>query len=473
MTDVSAESHPASAPLVTIGLPVFNGEAMIKRALGSLIDQNYPNLEIIISDNASTDATLKICRRVLRNRPNVRIIEQPINRGPHANFEAVLREAHGEFFMWAADDDVWRPTFVSTLVAELLEHPDACVAMCGIERRREDDTPFDIVRFVDELSPNGLPPSRLGPLAMSAKFNLFIYGLYRTEILRRGIAQFPRALGGDRMFVAHFALGYPFRYVDELLYLRTHRADHDRAYVAELAQRGAKLSQVLAFIRLIASTRALPLGRKLGLPYYACLYAGFVYRKEVAKFQYELLKLTKPSLRSRKRDSVLLTLLGILGAVAVGAGELGWGPHSWIGAGVFALSMSMLLLMVLQVRLSLAVKGEQDRMNLELQSARKKLRVLGEIVERDHEQLGLDSHRIRKLLAALYNGQTIEEGLTGAFDGIPPEMALASFEDRFGRLADDRFAPIGVAEDGPDDFASHLDGDHQDAEEHASRLAGG
>jgi glycosyltransferase involved in cell wall biosynthesis len=458
---------PTSPPLVTIGLPVYNGEASIKRALGSLIDQDYPNVEIIVSDNASTDATLKICRRILRGRPNARVIAQPINRGPHANFEAVVREAGGEFFMWAADDDVWRPHFVSSLVTELLEHPEACVAMCGVERRREDDSPFDIVRFVGELSPNGMPPSRLGPMTMSAKFNLFIYGLFRTEILKKGIGEFPRALGGDRMFVTQFALAHQFRYVDELQYLRTHRADHDRAYVEESAQRGAKFRQVMAFASMIVRSRVIPPERKLGLPAHVLKYARFVYRKEIAKLQYEILKLTKPSLRSRRRDSTLLTVLGLAASAALGAGLVGWAPRYAIPVGVLGLTLSITLLMALQVRLSLAVKGEQDRMNDELQSARKKLRVLGEIVEGDREQFGLDSYRVRKLLAMTAELQAALQDPERRLDVGPSDVLVHRFGDLQSRLGPETYVPLGASEESPAAFTPQLDDPEDEAEENA------
>ena len=443
---IEAERRPAnSAPLVTIGLPVYNGETTIKRALCSLLDQDYPNIEIVISDNASTDNTVKVCRRILKNRTNVRIIEQPINQGPHANFEAVVKEARGEFFMWGADDDYWRHSFVSRLVAELVENPDACVAMSGVDRRYEDNSRFDIVRFNDDLDPNGLPPSRLGPLTLTSKFNLFIYGLYRTDILRKGIAYFPRALGGDRMLVTHFALGHPFRYVDELLYMRTHRADHAEAYDAAAAKQGARLGQVMAFAALIARTRALPLVRKLGLPGYVTLYARFVFRDEVGALQDQLRKLIKPWLKPRNRDSLGLTLLGVAGAAVLGAGISGWTPRGWIGAGVFALALSFLLLML--------------RTSLELQSARKKLRILADVVERDHDMLGMDSHRVRKLLGQTEQIRAALIALEARLDSEPPDPSAFRLEDGVTRLPIDRPVAMSVSDPGAGGFRHDRDED--------------
>src|SRR4051812_8584622 len=110
------EDIPADLPLVTIGLPVYNGAPTVKRALLSLINQTYPNIQIVVSDNGSTDNTVAIVQRVLRRHPNWSVIEQPVNRGALANFDAVLQAADSPYFMWAADDDIWRPTFVARMI---------------------------------------------------------------------------------------------------------------------------------------------------------------------------------------------------------------------------------------------------------------------------------------------------------------------------------------------------------------------
>ncbi|MHB1620727.1 MAG: glycosyltransferase family 2 protein [Sulfuricella sp.] len=100
-------------PKVSIGMPVYNGEKFIFEALDSLIAQTFTDFELIISDNASTDGTEAICREYAARDPRIRYVRQSENRGPVANFQFVLDEAAGKYFMWAAADDEWSPTFVS------------------------------------------------------------------------------------------------------------------------------------------------------------------------------------------------------------------------------------------------------------------------------------------------------------------------------------------------------------------------
>ncbi len=92
-------------PLISIGLPVFNGESRIKNAIDDLLMQTYPNVEIIISDNASSDGTAEICRSYAEKYSVIRYIRHEKNLGAWQNFSFVLSEAKGEYFMWAAHDD--------------------------------------------------------------------------------------------------------------------------------------------------------------------------------------------------------------------------------------------------------------------------------------------------------------------------------------------------------------------------------
>jgi glycosyltransferase involved in cell wall biosynthesis len=100
-------------PKVSIGMPVYNGEKYIREALGSLLAQTFTDFELIISDNASTDGTEAICREYAARDSRIRYVRQSENRGPAPNFQYVLNEAVGQYFMWAAADDEWLPTFVS------------------------------------------------------------------------------------------------------------------------------------------------------------------------------------------------------------------------------------------------------------------------------------------------------------------------------------------------------------------------
>jgi glycosyltransferase involved in cell wall biosynthesis len=110
-------------PLVSVGIPTYNRASGLKRAVGSALAQSYENLEVVISDNASTDGTRELCESLARSDPRVRYHRQPENRGPTANFREVLDRASGEFFMWLADDDWIDTDYVSACVGERLHDP--------------------------------------------------------------------------------------------------------------------------------------------------------------------------------------------------------------------------------------------------------------------------------------------------------------------------------------------------------------
>jgi glycosyltransferase involved in cell wall biosynthesis len=97
---------------ISIGMPVYNGEATIGTAIAAVLAQTFADFELIVSDNASTDGTVEICRRAAMSDPRIRIIEQPRNLGAAANFEFVLKAAQAPFFAFAAADDWMEPNFI-------------------------------------------------------------------------------------------------------------------------------------------------------------------------------------------------------------------------------------------------------------------------------------------------------------------------------------------------------------------------
>lgn len=117
-----------NTPQVSIGMPVYNGEKFLKQSLNSLLSQNFVNFELIISDNASTDKTEKICKEYSSQDKRIKYIRQAKNLGSHQNFNFVLQESQGEYFMWAAVDDQWSPNFISLLLEALEKKKEAAGA---------------------------------------------------------------------------------------------------------------------------------------------------------------------------------------------------------------------------------------------------------------------------------------------------------------------------------------------------------
>jgi glycosyltransferase involved in cell wall biosynthesis len=174
-------------PLVSVGVPVYNGAEFVAEALQSVLAQDYPNLELIVCDNASEDETEAICRRIAASDNRVRYLRNPVNIELVSNFQRTLDEARGRYFSWLAHDDVMSdPAYLRTVVSYLEEHPDV-VACATAFRLLNSQFAFagDVIQF-PELTPERWPAS----MQMFFRWphgweGLVVYGLVRTGGLRR------------------------------------------------------------------------------------------------------------------------------------------------------------------------------------------------------------------------------------------------------------------------------------------------
>jgi glycosyltransferase involved in cell wall biosynthesis len=107
-------------PIVSIGMPIYNGQEYVALALESLLAQDFRNFELLISDNGSTDDTETICRRYAALDTRLKYVRQSGNYGAIYNFNFVLDSARGKYFMWASDHDLWASSMLSQYI-EVLE----------------------------------------------------------------------------------------------------------------------------------------------------------------------------------------------------------------------------------------------------------------------------------------------------------------------------------------------------------------
>ena len=107
-----SDSSQIKSTKVSVGLPVYNGEKFIQRRLDSILNQTFTDFELIISDNASNDATSKICQEYIKKDKRVRYFRQNKNIGIVQNWNFVLQQAKYEYFVWASVDDLWNPNFL-------------------------------------------------------------------------------------------------------------------------------------------------------------------------------------------------------------------------------------------------------------------------------------------------------------------------------------------------------------------------
>lgn len=199
-------THP---PLVSIGVPVYNGEQCIKNALESLVTQSYRNLEIIISDNASTDLTAEICREFVARDPRVRYQRNVVNIGLTANFRKVLNLATGEFFTWACADDIRPPDAVENLVAAFLRNPHAVMSHGPVIAAPRDVT-IEISNKMDLAITNAAQRVRI--FTKNLRHNAILYGLYRRRELRE--AGFGDHYGQDYLLCLQMCLAGQVAYVE-------------------------------------------------------------------------------------------------------------------------------------------------------------------------------------------------------------------------------------------------------------------
>lgn len=173
-------------PKVSIGMPVYNGEKFIKTALDSLIAQNFEDWELLIADNASSDATASICTEYVARDKRISYVRHEVNEGAMFNFKYVLKQAQSEFFMWAACDDIWEADFISECVNLLSANLKRSVAFCEILNVDTFNRPYKTEKSFQALSMNSscsLIYRYIMEHELFGKANI-IYGLYRLNAIK-------------------------------------------------------------------------------------------------------------------------------------------------------------------------------------------------------------------------------------------------------------------------------------------------
>lgn len=193
-------------PKVTVGIPVFNGERFVERAVRCFLEQDFDDLEVIVADNASTDATLEICQDIASTDPRVTVLTSEHNKGAAPNFNRLVDAARSPYFKWAAHDDWCSPDFISATVASLEAHPKAVLsyAPMGVE-----DDSGRIFRWKDQILPD-LESDDVRRRCREMLWRLedptqLIFGLMRTNILRR-TGRIPNTPEPDRVLLNELVL---------------------------------------------------------------------------------------------------------------------------------------------------------------------------------------------------------------------------------------------------------------------------
>lgn len=170
--------------LVSIGIPAYNVDRYLARALDSLLNQSISNFEIIISDNASTDGTGAICEAYARRDPRIRYIRQPNNIGAPRNWNVVVHESRGIFFKWASASDLCSPTMLEQCVNAL--QADSKIVLCYGKTQFIDENDLPLCIFESELGfEEDRPSDRMAHICSHMTVNNLQCGVFRLDTLRR------------------------------------------------------------------------------------------------------------------------------------------------------------------------------------------------------------------------------------------------------------------------------------------------
>jgi glycosyltransferase involved in cell wall biosynthesis len=219
----------------------------LRETLESVAAQDHPNLEIVISDDASSDGTAEICHDFARRDARCRVERHPQRLGWIGNYNSLLRHCTGDYFLWVPHDDVYDPAYVGALVALLEARPDAVLAYSttlAIDERGTVLGTFGGNAALGRASTRLQRGLRYLWWAEEEKFIPF-RGVVRSDAIRRvgGLESGPWGIFADDLWLYRLALLGGFIHEDRpLCRKRIHRASVSTMNRYTLGQRLAYLA---------------------------------------------------------------------------------------------------------------------------------------------------------------------------------------------------------------------------------------
>jgi glycosyltransferase involved in cell wall biosynthesis len=241
--------------LFSVGLPVHNGAERIEEVVRSVLAQDHARLELVVCDNASTDATEDLCRELARLDRRILYHRHPRNIGMLNNFTSVIRMAHGDYFRWIGDDDWLAPTFITRALEAFAEDDRRLLVTTRISYSapsgsESSDPSYDGARLASTD-----PIDRLEEmLRLLNESRLMVDPLY-AAVRRESIAVIPRRniLREDEVFATKLALAGPWGHVPEILAGRSIRTERSAAVARRLGVPGwqSHVSSTLECIEIL------------------------------------------------------------------------------------------------------------------------------------------------------------------------------------------------------------------------------
>ena len=215
--DIHQTVQANSEPFVTIGLPTYNRPVGLQKCLESILKQTYSNLEIIISDNCSTDeAVQNVIKQYAAKDGRIKHFQQPVNIGLEENFNFVYAKASADYFIWMSDDDYFDANYVQTCVMFLVNNPDHILCSGIAKYYSGNNFLFDEKMFrLDQ----GSVYTRIFTYFRKAGKNGNFYGIFRNQVLHA--KPLGEHVGCDWSFMAKLAVLGKLTYVSTTTYHRS------------------------------------------------------------------------------------------------------------------------------------------------------------------------------------------------------------------------------------------------------------
>lgn len=308
---------------LTVGLPVYNGEAYLRDAIESLLAQSFTKFELLISDNCSTDSTPDICSHFAALDSRIVYRRNDHNVGAAANFNKVVDQACGQYFAWANHDDLWSANYFEECIRLLETRPSAVLAYSRSNLINEKG---ETLRSLLD----GLSLSEPSPALRLRRFHLLhrlikrkklrgveglwtpIYGVMRTSTLRKTGLIGPY-IGSDSILIEELLMHGEFLEVTEQLFLKREHRQRSmrecRSFDKRIEWFTGKPASRLLFPKLrwlrerIKATHRAPLARDEKLACYVGMLSCYLDTGEVTTLVKEsminLWRLLAPSVLSR------------------------------------------------------------------------------------------------------------------------------------------------------------------------------
>lgn len=220
-------------PKISIGLPIYNGEKFLRKRIENLLSQTFTDFELIISDNASTDNSINICKEYMKKDSRIKLYEQDHNIGQFNNYNFVLEKSSGKYFAWIAADDLLLPKFLEKNLHILETNKNVVTSISKIRmfgnftntlKINKNDSIFKKIKikilnrtaFMDCFPISGKYEDKVTSFLKTCRHSQVFYGLHKCEEIKKCMV-FESFIGFDTFYALSLLKYGDIHVIDEIL----------------------------------------------------------------------------------------------------------------------------------------------------------------------------------------------------------------------------------------------------------------